>query len=289
MALWLTFRGSPCPNLWNCISESGTDLANMLIQNKFWDHRKFYDNLSTLIEEPKSLPDSIEFAQAKKLAVQIPVKNVGKADIHINDTIGIALNKDDNVNRVCKAIPLAIHTMSRPLDSSDEIPRKEIIISLKKLSAEGTPSEVKIVLGWTINTRNLRIYLPEDKYKTWTQEISIILTTEKVKKNNMETLIGRLNHISLLMEMLIHFMSHLRQALYRATLHKFTFLRIFEKEDLHIMLKFLEIATTKGVSMNNLTYRYPTHIYRSDTSLFGLGGYNILSGQAWRFQLPVNC
>jgi hypothetical protein len=74
------------------------------------------------------------------------------------------------------------------------------------------------------------------------------------------------------MDMLRHFISRLRQAMYRATLHKFTFLRICEKEDLHIMLKFLVIATTKGVSMNNLTYRYPTHLYRSDASLFGLGG-----------------
>jgi hypothetical protein len=190
--------------------QSGTDLANMFIQNEFWDHRKFYDNLSTLIEEPKSLPDVITFAQAKKLAVKIPTNNMGKVDIYIDDTIGIALDKDDNVNRVCKAIPLAIHTMSGPLDSSDEIPRKEII-SLKKLSEEGTPSEVKIVLGWTINTRNLRIYLPEDKYKTWTQEISNILATGKVNKNNMEKLIGRLNHVSLLMDKLRHFMSHLRQ------------------------------------------------------------------------------
>jgi hypothetical protein len=75
----------------------------------------------------------------------------------------------------------------------------------------------------------------------------------------------------------------------RATLNKFTFLRICEKEDLYIMLKFLEIATTEGIPMNNLIYRYPTHIYQSDASLFGLGGYNILSGRAWRFQLPVNC
>jgi hypothetical protein len=67
------------------------------------------------------------------------------------------------------------------------------------------------VLGWTINTRNLRIYLPEDKYKTWTQEISNILATGKVNKNNMEKLIGRLNHVSLLMDKLRHFMSHLRQ------------------------------------------------------------------------------
>jgi hypothetical protein len=41
--------------------------------------------------------------------------------------------------------------------------------------------------------------------------------------------------------------------------------------------------------MDNLSYRQPTHFYRSDASLFSLGGYNILSGRAWHFQLPVDC
>jgi hypothetical protein len=30
-------------------------------------------------------------------------------------------------------------------------------------------------------------------------------------------------------------------------------------------------------------------MYRSDASEFGLGGYNITSGLAWRFELPVDC
>ncbi len=41
--------------------------------------------------------------------------------------------------------------------------------------------------------------------------------------------------------------------------------------------------------MNNLSFRKPNHIYRSDASLHGIGGYSILSGKAWRFHLPVNC
>jgi len=55
------------------------------------------------------------------------------------------------------------------------------------------------------------------------------------------------------------------------------------------MLQLLQIASSKGVSMNNLSYRKLDHIYRSDASLFGLGGYNIISGQALRLQLPVDC
>jgi hypothetical protein len=105
----------------------------------------------------------------------------------------------------------------------------------------------------------------------------------------METLIGRLNHVAYLMDMLRHFMSRFHMALHRTTLHRFTFLRLCEKEDLKLMLYFLQIAALNGVSMNNLYFRKPTHIYRSDASLHGIGGYSILSGKAWRFHLPINC
>jgi hypothetical protein len=41
--------------------------------------------------------------------------------------------------------------------------------------------------------------------------------------------------------------------------------------------------------MNLLTFRKPTIIFCSDASEFGIGGYNITSGQAWRMELPVDC
>jgi hypothetical protein len=41
-----------------------------------------------------------------------------------------------------------------------------------------------------------------------------------------------------------------------------------------------------GVSINNIVFRKPTTFYCSDASEFGLGGYNIISGRAWRFEIP---
>ena len=41
--------------------------------------------------------------------------------------------------------------------------------------------------------------------------------------------------------------------------------------------------------MNLLTFRKPTHYFRSDAYEHGIGGYNIMTGKAWRFPLPVNC
>jgi hypothetical protein len=49
------------------------------------------------------------------------------------------------------------------------------------------------------------------------------------------------------------------------------------------MMKFLDKAHD-GIDLNLLSFRRPTHIYRSDLSPFGLGGYSD-KGFAWRFEL----
>jgi len=41
----------------------------------------------------------------------------------------------------------------------------------------------------------------------------------------------------------------------------------------------------EGVNMNQIAFRRPTHVYRSDSCPAGLGGYTH-DGFAWRFYLP---
>ncbi len=53
-----------------------------------------------------------------------------------------------------------------------------------------------------------------------------------------------------------------------------------EVQDFHTLISFLDSAS-KGISMNKLTFQKQTQIYRSDSSEFGLGGYNITSGVSW--------
>ncbi len=52
------------------------------------------------------------------------------------------------------------------------------------------------------------------------------------------------------------------------------------------MLGFLKIAN-KGISLNSIAFRQPTHIYRSDSCPTGLGGYSH-KGWAWQWYLPDN-
>jgi hypothetical protein len=288
MHLRLTFGGSPCPTIWNSIAEPITDICNKLIQNKHWDHNSISDPLMTLIKQTQCLHDDIPFTAAKTISVTIPINNIGKIDLYIDDNIAIALDMQDNIQRVTKTVIATIRAVSRPLDPNDQIPRKDII-SLKKFTAEGTPSETKIVLGWLFNTRLLKISLPEHKYKAWNTDIDAIIASKRVKESTLEKLIGRLNHVACLMDMFRHFMGRLYQALHRSRHNGWTKLKLSEKEDLIIFQKFIHTSTFIGISMNNLTYRKPTHIFRSDSSLFGLGGYNIASGRAWRIELPEDC
>ncbi len=53
-----------------------------------------------------------------------------------------------------------------------------------------------------------------------------------------------------------------------------------------MMLGFLKIAN-KGINLNSIAFRQPTHIYRSDSCPAGLGGYSH-EGWAWRWYLPDN-
>jgi hypothetical protein len=53
------------------------------------------------------------------------------------------------------------------------------------------------------------------------------------------------------------------------------------------MLSFLHKAYT-GINMNLISFRCSTHIYKSDSCPYGLGGYSH-QGFAWRLELPENC
>jgi hypothetical protein len=148
--------------------------------------------------------------------------------------------------------------------------------------------ECKVVLGWLINTRSLLISLPTDKHVKWSFQINTRSTSKRVQMKQLEVLIGRLNNLGSIIPMLRHFLSRLWGALSRSSKSVWTCLSLFEKSDLHFMQKFLD-KCKEGISINNIIYRKPTHIYRSDASEFGIGGYKLISGQAWHFKIPFDC
>jgi hypothetical protein len=163
------------------------------------------------------------------------------------------------------------------------------IISLKTFKAEGHLEEQKTILGWILNTRSLKISLPPHKHSKWRREVEKLTNLPTVKAKQLKAILGRLNHMACIYNTMCHFLGQIYQALYRTNSTKgWTKLKEKEIQDFHNFISFLDSAS-RGILMKNLTFRKPTHIYRSDSSELGLGGYNITSGVAWQFELPVDC
>ncbi len=155
-----------------------------------------------------------------------------------------------------------------------------------KLIAEGALEETKIILGWFCDLRRLTMALPENKFVAWSDGIRALLSRGKAAPPELEQLIGRMTHLGAIIPMIYHFLSRLQDLHFRSRNRRSIPLTDNCIKDLQLMLKCLDVAR-KGVDMNLIAYRSPTHIYHSDSCPAGLGGYSN-EGYAWRFYIPPN-
>jgi hypothetical protein len=130
-------------------------------------------------------------AQADELAVDIPAEDHPKSDCYIDDIFTAFLETD--VKRGSRIVPFILHLLGCPLSPNESLPHDDIL-SLKKLLAKAMPTECQIILGWIIDTCQLIIALPRNKFVAWMNAIKTLLNMEKITHKELETLIGRLNH-----------------------------------------------------------------------------------------------
>ena len=282
--LRLPFGVSPGPSLYSTISECIYDVVNDLLNEKQWNRKILNSPQVSLLQKPEPPDTSIGLEEAHKLAVYIPERN-SFADGYIDDCLSVALDEDDEIQRSQEAPPLVVHAIFRPLDAADPLPRDENI-SIKKLKGEGQPSEKKVMLGWLIDTVTMRVYLPIDKAIDWSREIRIILEKNSVTMKELEKTIGRLNHTGYIIPVGRYFLNRLRHLLQRCEKYGKQHLQRWEKEDLVLWQKFLSNASQNGVSINNITYTEINSYIITDACEYGIGGYNLRTGAAWRLKLP---
>ena len=220
------------------------------------------------------------------MAVQLPDNDRGIAECYLDDIPPVCVDIGDNAERCAAALPLALHIVGRPVEDSEPIPRDNLL-SIKKTLGEGQMAEERIVLGWNICTRKLSIELPTEKFTNWSNDIDNHLSMRTVAVTDLDTTVGRLNHVGQLMPPTRHFLSRIRSTVLRnqAKNRLWTRLSATVKADLRLFKRILAVAK-RGINMNNIVFREPTHVYRSDASSHGIGGYNLLTGKAWRFKLP---
>jgi hypothetical protein len=197
MMLWLSFGGKPCPFEWGVISETICDLANAILLSDDWDPSELLAPNQHLVPENELLEPDIPFVAGAELIVEIPVDSRGAYDVYIDNIVGltVAIPSSNNIARGQTAALLAIAATARPNHPNEPIPR-ESMDARDKLMAEAGPSETKMILGWMIDFRRLRISLPENKFIAWTLTINKLLANGLSTAKELESTIGRLGHLA---------------------------------------------------------------------------------------------
>jgi hypothetical protein len=191
------------------------------------------------------------------MAVIVPVTVTARTGGFIDDLIQVFLDTPDNLARAPHSVPLAIHLTSRPHAGPAEPIQRRGLLSDLKLIAEGTPEEIQIVLGWSMDTRRLLLSLPTDKFDAWMQDITKISTSRKTSFGDLETTVGRLNHAAYVIPLSRHFLNRLRSRLLcRKPKAQEITLSHHELQDLALWRRFLTMAHN-GLSMNRLMWEYP--------------------------------
>ena len=214
IGLRMTFGGAPNPNKFGDLAEPVCDLTNALFHCKDWDHNELFSPIQSKVPPFEKVDTSNEpFEQALPLCFTHDCDDTPKADCYIDDATVVSVDINDNCERAEKAALLALHIFGRSYHENDPIVRKDLV-SLSKLQAEAKLEEEKLDLGWIINTRSLRIILPDYKFIAWTKTIDdIIKNNFELSHSDCETLVGRLGNASFLIPSMKHFMSRLREEL----------------------------------------------------------------------------
>ena len=126
--------------------------------------------------------------------------------------------------------------------------------SIRKMLAEGGLKETVIFLGWLINTRAFTIALPPEKAAAWKNEVKTLLARKRtVKFKDLQSLIGKLNHVCFIIPGVRHFMNNLRKTERLAKFKPKVKLSRGTQDDLRLWLSFLESAE-RGISINRVVF-----------------------------------
>lgn len=285
MALRLTFGGSANPPGWCAFSEMVTDLSNEIIMDKSWDPTYLHSPAQPSLPSPILFQQEGKLTQVQQAAVLVPISTTSRTDVFIDDLINTMLDTEENRKRVPHAVPLAIHVTSRPHAGEKEpIPRRPLL-SPEKIAAEGTHTEKLTVLGWLVDTRNMKISLTDDKYASWKLQLYNTLLARSITFSELETLIGRLNHAATVLPLARHFLNRIRRRIIVRKPPKQS-IRLSENElqDLHLWKDFLKSAH-QGILLDKVIIRQPSFVSWADACPYGMGGY-LITGKAWRLRWP---
>ena len=276
----LAFGVSAGPSMYSLISKAIFDLVNDLLLDPTWEPSELHSPHYNEFQESEKLDDKIPFERANKLHVYVPCRKTF-CDGYIDDCVTMALDEQKLVEKAQNALPLGVHGIMRPMHKKEPITRNDPL-SKRKLMGKGTPSETKLILGWLVNTRTFRIYLPKEKSLMWTQQLNeLINSTNRIQPKIIESMIGKLNHAAFLLPHARYFLNNLRKLHHNSEKFGSQHMNQNTKEDLMLWKEILHNVTDKGVSINLLTYTNWKEAIYTDACEHGISGFNPATGRAY--------
>ena len=116
-------------------------------------------------------------------------------DLYVDNFINISLNKEvDEIHEATHCYNVVTNVFDLFFKQNiDSLPNGLVwncAISLRKLSGESTPDEIKKLLGWMVNIRLLDTGLPISKGLKWIAIINKFIEHRKPSAKDLEKLIG---------------------------------------------------------------------------------------------------
>ena len=209
ISLRLTFGGSPCLPLWFFMLEIITDLDNNILASADLDPPRTHSPHRAQIPQPNILDNSIPFAKALPADIAVTPLKHGKVDCYIDNLIPFILHLGDNAEQAANAVPLAMHIVGRPVHPNEPITCDDLIY-FRKLYGISQMAKIKTVTGWGIDTRRFLVFPNKDKQSAWSASIQTIINRGSSTYNEIETLVGRLNHCGYIIPLARHFLHPIR-------------------------------------------------------------------------------
>ena len=149
---------------------------------------------------------------------------------------------------------------------------QESIDMRDKLKAEAGPAELKVIFGWEFDFRQLIISFLENKF-AWTTNVSQLLLNGTTTAKELKSTIGSFGHLTLVVQGVHKFLSCLCDLQQIATHQRSINISETFRNDLILMICFLEIAK-QDIDMNLITSHRRIHVYWLDSCPFSLGRYS---------------
>lgn len=280
----LCFGIASGPNEWCLISELIVDFATALLEDDTWNPDDLFNPNENIPSHTEYVDSSVEIEQVKKVIFRNTKTKNSYIDGYIDDLLTLIIEELGLIKKGIHVIPLILFILFRPVHKQEPILRTDIL-SKAKLIAEGMLSERKTFLGWTIDSRRMRIFLPKLKTLRWVNELDSILSIDKVNQKQLESLLGKLNHAAFIIPLSRYFLNRLRHTEFLAKKFGPQKLSPGTKADVNLFKDLLAIMSIRGSSIQNITHSLPDIFCWSDACEYGLGGFDS-RGRAWQWMIP---